>query len=218
MDKPRSMAVMGAALFAAALVTPFAIASRHASYEKTTPAIHTPASPQSERRDSFTESVFQKSLIFAPPPVWKAALENSVMSQNDSQALTVTVTGKPGQTVTISAICDNDGLTLTPNAPQKITLPTDATTPTAAAVWIAQPKKLGRYAINLNDGTKNTLLHVTVTDPLGLTPGLMEVIAAVVKFLGGTLTLPWLTQQIAAAMMAARQKLNGGVLKPNGGG
>lgn len=120
-------------------------------------------------------------------------LPRRVMSENESQALTVALAlgGEAACEVTLTLLAP--GFVVTPA--QTVQLLPMSPGDSVIQVWVLQPQQLGTFAIAISSNSTVETLGLTVTNVLGLTAAQARILSAVGTFLGPMLTAPWWYEQ-----------------------
>jgi hypothetical protein len=117
---------------------------------------------------------------------------NRVMSEDDTQALTVVVQNNcPGKELTVAVTLNAPEFNFSPNESiRTITIPTSEDS--IRFNWILIPIKIGTFAVSLSTNQYETVtVGITVTNTFGLSLWQTQLLSYIGTFFGPALTFAW---------------------------
>jgi hypothetical protein len=173
----RALALIGLAVAALALVLLLALLAARAD-ATTVDRRPAPGTPVEDAAGSC--GVFVTSEVL---------LARRVMSEQASQSLTVALTNEGADACAVAVTLAAPDFRASP--PQTQLTVTAAAGATTEHAWVISPLRAGDFEVAVIVGNSVTVLGISVTTVLGLTPLQAEILSLVGSVLGPMLTLPW---------------------------
>lgn len=124
-------------------------------------------------------------------PRMAVSVDRQVMTENESQALTVLLSSDVACEAVVSLLSTN--FDLSPASKQQVVRLAPNTQ--GLVTWVISPQKLGTFAIVLQVGSLQESVGMTVTNVLGFSAAQVQVFSIISAVFGPVLTVPWWVEQ-----------------------
>ena len=124
-------------------------------------------------------------------PQMEVRIPRRTMTNNDSEALTVSLSNPQECEVEVTIVAPNFQVNPT-EQPRRIALTPGAVSELS---WVLVPREMGMHAIVVRAGLVEQSVGIVVTNTLGLTAGQAQILSYIGMFFGPALTFPWLYER-----------------------
>lgn len=127
-------------------------------------------------------------------PLKEVILVRRVISENDSESLSVVLGNDTPEACAISVHLSAPNFDISPTDDSRTVDVPPAQSVTV--VWILSPRRSGSFQVAVTAALDSAVVGLTVTNVLGLTPQQAKILSMVATFLGPMLTAPWWYERI----------------------
>lgn len=178
----RTVAIVGFVLFIIGLMLVMWFVRSRASAQHLTFVSETPIDSRPDGEDS-------KATCQDPEVV--VSIDRQVMTENESQAITVFLSSDVACEARVSML--NTNFDLSPEIKQQSVRLAPNTQ--GLVSWVISPQELGTFAVILQVGNFQESIGITVTNALGFTVAQVQIFSIISSVFGPMLTVPWWVEQ-----------------------